>query len=183
MMKKYLAPLLLTLLVFCFGHNAAAEPANRELTLDEKTEVLFGTDSPDFYLYVNARFGFSVLVPAIFDTASVIPDNGDGIILTDKTETYRFTASGSNVIDEEINGLKSLYESSTEYLGDTLKESSFSDNSFSLLSLDEGQYTFQMTSADGSTLYSLEIVYPENAPDSFKAQVSKSAESLKKSDS
>ncbi len=182
-MKKHLATLLLVLFIFGFSNSAAAKPADRELAWEGNTATLFGTDTPGFYLYLNARFGFSVLVPEMFDTAAVIPDNSDGIILTDASGEYRFTASGGNIVDEEINGLKASFDSTVSYLGDAVKESNLSGDSFTVVSLADGKYTFQKTVATGATFYSLEITYPENAPDSFKAQILSSAESLKKSGS
>ena len=63
---------------------SSALAADRTLADDQgRTVTLRESPTPDFFHYTNERFAFTVDVSALFEKAFVVPDNGDGVILSD----------------------------------------------------------------------------------------------------
>lgn len=95
-----IAPLVLLLCALLCGFvRPGQEPTVTLQDMERETKVdLYEVDmgdNGDFFVYVNERFGYSVLIPpAMAEVAIAIPDNGDGLILASKDGSAQFRVSG-----------------------------------------------------------------------------------------
>ena len=152
--------------------------SNRTLTNDRgKPVVLSTTESPDFFRYLNPRFGFTVDVPAIYTLAVVIPDNDDGVILSDSRDETRFRASGGNVIDERT--LRQRYESDRKDLGEAVSYSHLGKGFYVLSWVEDAMIHYRKFLLAPSVFCDMEFIYPAARKAEFDAPVARSARSLR----
>ena len=138
--------------------------------------VLQATESPDFFHYANERFGFAVDVPAMYTLALVIPDNGDGIILTDANKETQFRASGGNIIEKR--SLKQRYDADRKTLGKNLAYSHLGKNFYILSWVEDSMIHYRKYILAPSVYCDMEFTYPAARKKEFDVPVTHSARSL-----
>ena len=156
---------------------SAAVAADRTLTDDQgRSVVLRESPTPDFFHYTNERFAFTVDVSALFEKAFVVPDNGDGVILSDAGDQARFRASGGNIIDKK--NLKRRFEEARKELGSAVAYAHLGKDSY-VLSWTEGSDIHYRKVLLGSSIWcDMELTYPATRKKEFDPIVVHSAKSL-----
>ena len=142
-----------------------------------KTVVLRETPRPDFFHYVNERFPFAVEVPALFTNAVVIPDNGDGIILSDAEDKARFRASGGRLVDKVT--IRAFFESERKSLAVKPAYEKLGKNFFVLSWIEDGNIHYRKLILNEDAWSDMEISYPPERKKEFDPLVTHSAQSLK----
>lgn len=158
-------------------YASAALAADRTLTDDQgRSVVLRESPTPDFFHYTNDRFGFTVDVPALFEKAFVVPDNGDGIILSDAGDQARFRASGGNRIDKKT--IRQLFEAERKELGESAAYAHQGKNFFVLSWTQDDAIHYRKFILGPSAWCDMELTYPAARKGEFDPIVGRSAKTL-----
>lgn len=115
-MKKILSVIILLFVASCaFALDPALVLRDDDRETTANLYKVAGDD--DSLLYVNERFGYSVMVPhKAFTEVVVIPDNEDGMILETKDGGGRFRVSGGFVMEDGY--LKTSFEDARRLVGE-----------------------------------------------------------------
>lgn len=178
-MKQLLC--LCCLLCGLIAHAWTAGAADRQLRDGQgRSVVLRQSPDPGFFHYTNERFSFTVDVPALFSKALVVPDNGDGVILTDEAGEARFRASGGNRIDKRT--LRRMFDAERRDLNDLGIQPAYEHvgKSFFVLSwVQDNEIHYRKFVFGNSVWFDMEMTYPAGRKREFDVLVGRGAASLK----
>ena len=169
--------------IFCFVFAvffALPAFAARDRTITDaegKSVVLRESPQPGFFHYTCERSPFTVDVPALFTQAVVIPDNGDGIILSDAEDKARFRASGGRLVGKLT--IREFFESERKSLGVKPAYEKLGKNFFVLSWLEDGKIHYRKLILNGDAWADMEMSYPFERKKEFDPLVTHSAQSLK----
>jgi len=138
--------------------------------------VLRESPWPDFLLYAGERVPFTVAVPTLFSRVVVIPDNGDGVILSDKRGKARFRTSGGELL--ELLTIRQLFESARESLNVNPAYERLGKNFFVLSWIADGNIHYRKLVLNGDAWCDMEMNYPLERKKEFDPLVTYSAKSL-----
>ena len=156
---------------------SAAVAADRTLTDDQgRSVVLRESPTPDFFHYTNERFAFTVDVSALFEKAFVVPDNGDGVILSDAGDQARFRASGGNRLDKKT--IKQLFEAERKELGSAVAYAHQGKNFYILSWTQDNEIHYHKFILGPSAWCDMELTYPTARKKEFDPIVARSAKTF-----
>ena len=156
---------------------SAALAADRTLTDDQgRSVVLRESPTPDFFHYTNERFAFTVDVSALFEKAFVVPDNGDGVILSDAGDQARFRASGGNRLDKKT--IKQLFEAERKELGNAVAYAHQGKNFYILSWVQDNDIHYRKLILGPSDWCDMELTYPAARKEEFDPIVARSAKTF-----
>ena len=156
---------------------SAAVAADRTLTDDQgRSVVLRESPTPDFFHYTNERFAFTVDVSALFEKAFVVPDNGDGVILSDAGDQARFRASGGNRLDKKT--IRQLFEAERKELGSAVAYAHQEKNVYVLSWTQDNEIHYRKFILGPSTWCDMELTYPSARKEEFDPIVTRSAKTF-----
>ena len=156
---------------------SAAMAADRTLTDDQgRSVVLRESPTPDFFHYTNERFAFTVDVSALFEKAFVVPDNGDGVILSDAGDQARFRASGGNRLDKKT--IRQLFEAERKELGSSVAYAQQEKNVYVLSWTQDNEIHYRKFILGPSTWCDMELTYPAARKKEFDPIVARSAKTF-----
>ena len=142
-----------------------------------KSVVLRESPQPNFFHYVNERSPFAVDVPALFTKAVLIPDNGDGIILSDAEDKARFRASGGRLVGALT--IREFFESERKNLGIKPAYEKLGKDFFVLSWVKDGNIHYRKLILNEDAWADMEMSYPPERKKEFDPLVTHSARSLK----
>ena len=115
------------------------------------------------WVYTNARFGYSLLVPAGFSPGAEEPDNGDGAWLYNEDGACLTVSGHYNALPDTPESIVELYsDASYTYVGDNYCCVSFVDG-------DDIVYIARRVEPD--LVYGFEIVYPREDSESYDSAI------------